>query len=37
MCVAAAIASAFVFEAWVDRPLSQWVTARLTGGVKAEA
>lgn len=36
MCVAAAIASAFVFEAWVDRPLSQWVTARLTGGVKAE-
>ncbi|BBF79574.1 acyltransferase family protein [Asticcacaulis excentricus] len=29
LCVAAAIAAAFVFEACVDRPLSQWVTARL--------
>lgn len=29
LCVAAAIAAAFVFEAVVDHPLSQWVTARL--------
>ncbi|MDC7693887.1 acyltransferase [Asticcacaulis sp. DXS10W] len=37
LCVVAAIAAAFVFEAGVDRPLSQWVSARLNRGVKAEA
>ncbi|UDF02748.1 acyltransferase [Asticcacaulis sp. AND118] len=38
LCVALAVAVAFVFEAWVDRPLSRWVSGRLSaGGSKAEA
>lgn len=36
MCVALAVVAAFVFEAWVDRPLSQWVSGRLSATTKAE-